>query len=221
MTRRLDGLIVMSLPLSDDVVQRLIDRDLPTVLVELERPGFSAVMIDNDAAGELVAGLLVERGHRRFGFLGEGGTKPHPHDRMLQSEARFLGFRAALERRGLTLPDTYARHVRHQLPDATDGAGQLLDLPEPPTAIFAHTDVLAGGVLKAARTRGLDVPRDLAVVGFDDSELAEHLALTSVRQPFEESGELAATLLLSQLRNANRALQHVRLKLTLVERATT
>jgi LacI family transcriptional regulator len=221
LARRLDGLIVMSLPLSEEVVQRLIDRDLPTVLVELERPGFSAVTIDNDAAGELVADMLTKRGHRRFAFLGEGGTKPHPHERMLQSEARFVGFRAALERRGLSLPEEYVRLVRHQLPDATKGAGQLLELHEPPTAIFAHTDVLASGVLHTARTRGLDVPRDVAVVGFDDSELAEHLGLTSIRQPFEESGELAASLLLSQLRDANRALQHVTLKLTVVERSTT
>ena len=221
LTRRLDGLIVMSLPLSDEVVQRLLDRDLPTVLVELERPGFSAVTIDNDAAGELVADLLTKRGHRRFAYLGEGGTKPHPHDRILQSEARFLGFRTALERRGLSLTDEYVRLVRHQLPLATEGAGRLLDLPEPPTAIFAHTDVLASGVLHAARRRRLDVPRDVAVVGFDDSDLAEHLGLTSVRQPFEESGELAATLLLGRLRDANRALQGVSLKLTLVERETT
>jgi len=221
LTRRLDGLIVMSLPLSDEVVQRLLDRDLPTVLVELERPGFSAVTIDNDAAGELVADLLTKRGHRRFAYLGEGGTKPHPHDRILQSEARFLGFRRALERRGLSLTDEYVRLVRHQLPLATEGAGRLLDLPEPPTAIFAHTDVLASGVLHAARRRRLDVPRDVAVVGFDDSDLAEHLGLTSVRQPFEESGELAATLLLGRLRDANRALQGVSLKLTLVERETT
>ena len=221
LTRRLDGLIVMSLPLSDEVVQRLLDRDLPTVLVELERPGFSAVTIGNDAAGELVADLLIKRGHRRFAYLGEGGTKPHPHDHILQSEARFLGFRTALERRGLSLPDEYVRLVRHQLPLATEGAGELLDLPEPPTAIFAHTDVLASGVLHAARRRRLEVPRDVAVVGFDDSDLAEHLGLTSVRQPFEESGELAATLLLGRLRDANRVLQSVSLKLTLVERETT
>jgi DNA-binding LacI/PurR family transcriptional regulator len=221
LTRRLDGLIVMSLPLSDEVVQRLVDRELPTVLVELERPGFSAVTIDNVAGGELVAKLLTKRGDGPFAYLGEGGTKPHPHDRMLQSEARFRGFRTALERRGLSLPEEYVRLVGHRLSDAAAGAGQLLDLPEPPSAIFAHTDVLASGVLHAARSRGIDVPRELAVVGFDDSDLAEHLGLTSVRQPFEESGELAATLLLNQLRDGSRALQHTTLKLTLVERETT
>jgi DNA-binding LacI/PurR family transcriptional regulator len=221
LTRRLDGLIVMSLPLSEEVVKRLIDRDLRTVLVELERPGFSAVSIDNLAGGELVAELLTSRGHHRLGFLGEGGTKPHPHDRMLQSEARFRGFQEALERRGLMLPDECVRLVRHQLPAATAAAGELFDLAEPPTAIFAHTDVLASGVLHAARERGIVVPDELAVVGFDDSDLAEHLGLTSVHQPFEESGELAATLLLNQLRNESRALQNITLKLSLVERTTT
>jgi LacI family transcriptional regulator len=220
-TRRLDGLIVMSLPLGDDVAERLLDGNLTTVLVELDRPGFSAVTIDDVAGSELVADHLVERGHMSFAFLGEGGTKPHPHNQILQSERRMLGFRAALERRGRSLDDEHVRLVRHNLGAATAAADELLDLPEPPTAIFAHDDVLASGVVRAARARSLSVPDDVAVVGFDDSELAEHLDLTSVRQPFEESGRLAAEILLSQLRNGDRSLQHVTLKLELIDRKTT
>jgi DNA-binding LacI/PurR family transcriptional regulator len=220
-TRRLDGLIVMSLPLGDDVAERLLDGNLTTVLVELDRPGFSAVTIDDLEGSELVADYLVARGHTRCAFLGEGGTKPHPHNQILQSERRMLGFRAALDRHDVTLEDVYVRLVRHNLEDATAAAGELLDLPDRPTAIFAHDDVLASGVLRAARGRSLAVPDAVAVVGFDDSELAEHLDLTSVRQPFEASGKLAAEILLSQLRDGDRSLQRVALKLELVERATT
>jgi LacI family transcriptional regulator len=111
--------------------------------------------------------------------------------------------------------------VRHDLDSATAGASQILAGGDPPTAIFAHDDVLAGGVLRAARAGGRRVPDDLAVVGFDDSELAEQLGLTSIRQPFEESGQVAAELLLGQLSDPGRSLQHVMLKLTLVERETT
>jgi LacI family transcriptional regulator len=221
LSRRLDGLIVMSLPLSEQVVERILDRHLTTVLVELERPGFSAVAIDNVVGSVLVADHLVARGHTRFAFIGERGTKPHPHDRILQSEARMLGFRSALERHGFELPDERTRVGRHDLATAKREALELLDLPEPPTAIFAHDDVLASGVLHAARERGLRVPEDLAVVGFDDSELAEHLGLTSVRQPFEESGRVAGEILLAQLRDPSRSLQQVTLKLSLVERTTT
>jgi DNA-binding LacI/PurR family transcriptional regulator len=221
LSRRLDGLVVMSLPLTDQVVERILDRHLTTVLVELERPGFSAVAIDDVAGSELVADLLVSRGHSSFGYIGEGGTKPHPHDQILQSEARMLGFRAALELRGFELPADRTRLVRHNLAAAEQGASELLDSADPPTAIFAHDDVLASGVLRAAHKRGLSVPRDLAIVGFDDSNLAEHLNLTSVRQPLEESGRVAIEILLAQLRDPTRSLQQVTLKLSLVERATT
>ena len=181
LSRRLDGLIVMSLPLSDQVTERLNDRHLTTVLVELERPGFSAVAIDNVAGGSMVAELLVRKAHTRFGFVGEGGTKPHPHDRVLQAEARMLGFRVALEQHGCQLPDAGVRLVGRDLHWATQAADDLLDAEERPTAIFAHDDLFASGVLRAARSRGIRVPEELAVVGFDDSELAEHLELTSVR----------------------------------------
>ena len=221
LSQRLDGLIVMSLPLSDQVTERLNDRHLTTVLVELERPGFSAVAIDNVAGGSMVAELLVGKAHTRFGFVGEGGTKPHPHDRVLQAEARMLGFRVALEQHGCELPDAGVRLVGRDLDWATQAAGDLLDAEDRPTAIFAHDDLFASGVLRAAHSRGIRVPEELAVVGFDDSELAEHLELTSVRQPFEESGQVAAEMLLAQLRDPKRSLQHVTLKLTLVERATT
>ncbi|HET6945561.1 MAG TPA: LacI family DNA-binding transcriptional regulator [Gaiellaceae bacterium] len=220
-SRRLDGLVVMSLPLSEQVVQRLQDSQLTTVLVELDRPGFSGVTIDDVAGSSIVADLLVARGHRRFAFIGEGGNRPYPHDRRLQSESRLLGFRAALEEHGYGLPSENVRLVTHDLPAAAAAATELLDLPDRPTAIFAHDDVLASGVLQAARERSLRVPDDLAVVGFDDSELAEHLGLTSVRQPFEESGRVATEILLAQLRDQSRALQHVTLKLALIERKTT
>ncbi len=221
LSRRLDGLIVMSLPLSTEIAERLLGRQLTTVLVELEQPGFSAVTIDDVAGSTMVADHLVERGHVSFGFLGEGGTKPHPHNQILQSETRMLGFRAALEHHGYRLPDERIRLVRHTLEDAAAAAATLLDAPEPPTAVFAHDDVLASGVLRAARRRGLRVPDDLAVVGFDDSELAEHLDLTSVRQPFEESGQVATEILLAQLRDHTRSLRHVKLELALIQRSTT
>jgi LacI family transcriptional regulator len=113
------------------------------------------------------------------------------------------------------------RFVGRDLASAVHAAADLLDAAERPTAIFAHDDLFASGVLRAARSRGIQIPDELAIVGFDDSEIAEHLELTSVRQPFEESGQVAAEMLLAQLRNPTRSLQQVTLKLTLVERATT
>jgi LacI family transcriptional regulator len=218
LTQRLDGMIVMSLPFSDEVGQRLIDQRVTTVLVEVERPGFSSVTIDDAAGGRMVAELLVARGHERFGFIGEAQRS---HRYVLQSEARLAGFRDGLGRHGHKLAKTNIRQVEHTLEAGAAAAEELLGLAEPPTAIFAHDDVLASGILKTAASRGVRVPEDLAVVGFDDSDIAEHLGLTSVRQPLEESGELAAEMLLAQLANPSRSIQHVTLTLSLVERGTT
>src|SRR5262249_11345841 len=212
LTGRVDGLIVMSLPFGDDVARRLAEQRLPTVLVDTTRAGFSSVTVDDAAAGRLVAELLVRHGHARFGFLGHA---QRTHDYRSQSEARLDGFRAALPSR------PRIRLVDHTFEAARAGAHALLRASQRPTAIFAHDDLLAGGVLGAARDLGLGVPTELAVVGFDDAEIAEPLGLTSVRQPLEESGEIATRLLLDQLNDSRRSAQHTTLALTLIERDST
>jgi len=219
LTRRLDGLIVMSVPFGDEIAQRLDEQQMPTVLVELERPGFSSVTIDDVAGGRMAADLLASRGHERFAFLGEAHHHAHPF--VLQSEARLAGFRDGLAAHGLELPDAHIRRVNHTLDAARAAAAELLELTPPPTAIFAHDDFLASAVLQVAHHHGVLIPGERAVIGFDDGELAEHLELTSIRQPLEESGQLAAETLLAQLANPARSLQHISLKLTLVERKTT
>jgi DNA-binding LacI/PurR family transcriptional regulator len=211
LTRRVDGLIVMSLPFSDDVAQRLIDQAVPMVLIELGHPGFSSITIDDEAGGRMVAELFAGQGHERFGYLGHAQT----HDYLSQSQLRLQGFLQGLP----SLPEI--RLVRHTFTAAHAGALRMLTGPERPTAIFAHDDILASGVLKAARELGLAVPGDLAVAGFDDSPLAEPLGLTSVRQPLEESGQIAAETLVAQLSNPDASARNVTLALTLIEREST
>ena len=119
------------------------------------------------------------------------------------------------------LPGEYVALAPHSRENARLSAHRLLDLPEPPTAIFAASDNQAMGVLKAARERGLSVPRELAVIGFDDVDIADFIGLTTIRQPLEESGRVAVDLLLSRVANPARPAQRVRLPLTLMERETT
>lgn len=218
LTRRLDGLLVMALPLDDDLAAGLIRRRLPTVLVESVRPGFSTVVIDDVAGGRMVADHLVARGHRRLAFVGE---RQQSHAYVSQSESRLRGFREGLAAAGVDLPADQVRLVRHSADAAGAAAGELLDRLDPPTAVFAHDDLLAAGVWRAATGRGLAVPADLAVVGFDDSDLAEHLGLSTVRQPLEESGQVAAELLLARLRDPAATTRDVALALTLVPRASS
>ena len=97
----------------------------------------------------------------------------------------------------------------------------LLSLPTPPTAIFAASDIQALSVMKVARQLNIKIPDDLAIVGFDDIDVAEHVDLTTICQHLDESGRLAAEILLSRIGESNRPLQHINLPLKLVERLTS
>ena len=129
-------------------------------------------------------------------------------------------FRQRLTELGIPLPDEYVRLASYNLETARQVARELLSMPTPPTAIFSATDLQAIGVIMAARQLGLKVPGDLAVMGFDDLDMAEVMELTTIRQPLDESGRVAVELLLGRLDNPDRSLQHVHLPLTVVERNT-
>ncbi len=216
-TGRLDGLIVVSLPLDAAVADRLTGLGLPTVLVDVRHPGLDSVHTDDAAGGRLVAGHLLERGHRRFAFLGEAQAS----DRYVSpTQSRLEGYRSALAEAGHELADRDMRLVRHRSRDAFAAAGKLLNRPDRPTAVFAADDILAAGVLRAARDLGLAVPADVAVAGFDDGEPAEVIGLTTVRQPLEESGRAAMERLIQQL-DRRTAPRDVSLGLELIARTTT
>lgn len=217
LTTKLDGLVVMALPLEDSIAQRILRQNLTTVLVEVRRPGFSSVTVDDADGGRLAAEHFLSRGHTRLGFVGERKRTPHV---VLPAEARLTAYRETLAAAGHPLSDRDTTAIPHDLDAACAAAHELLDQPDRPTAIFCHDDVLAGGVLKAARQRGLQVPKDLAVIGFDDVDIAAHLGLTTIRQPLEESGEIAAQTLLAQLTSPGRSIQHITLPVSLVERET-
>lgn len=217
-SRRLDGLIVMSLPFDNAVTQRLLEHKLETVLVEFGGQAFSSVEIDDVAGGRMAAEYLWAAGHRRLAFVGE---REISNFIVKQCAQRLEGFRTALEATGFILTEPY---ISLGLPGVEETKQQtfgLLDLPEPPTAIFAHSDLQAVGVLKAARERGLSIPEDLAIVGFDDLDIADYLGLTTIRQPLIESGKVAARLLLTRLADPAASVQRVTLPLTVVERETT
>ena len=134
---------------------------------------------------------LLELGHRRIGFIvGDLGY--------MSSQRRLDGFSDALKEAGVRLPPEYICFGLFDFASGVEQAERLLALPEPPTAIFASNDDMAAGVLATAHRRGILVPEDLAVVGFDDASFASIVwpALTTVRQPVRLLAEAAADLLL-------------------------
>ncbi len=98
---------------------------------------------------------------------------------------------------------------------------ELLDLPHPPRAIFALSDLMAIGALRAARQRGIPVPEKLAVLGFDDIDAAGYMGLSTVSQSLQESGRVAARLLIDRIGSENRPLPRIHIEVRLVARDTT
>lgn len=213
----LDGLIVMSLPVDAAAAGRLVHHSLETVLIEHNQPDFCSVEINDFQGGHMAAQYLISKGHQRIAFFGD----IDPPDYAIRPVVtRFDGFRAALAEAGLELPAEYVCSSWYDQEHSWQGARRLLSLPRPPTAIFAAADIQAIAIMKVARELGLHIPKDLAVMGFDDLDMADYVGLTTIRQPLDDSGRIAAELLLGRLADPNRHVQHVQLPLTLIERET-
>jgi DNA-binding LacI/PurR family transcriptional regulator len=217
-TQRVDGLIVMSLRVNEHIVERLLQQGLPTVLVETTHPALSSVLIENESGGRLAAHYLLQRGYRQLAFV--GGDSEIPGYTLHTSELRLAGYRRHLHEAGITLPEAYVRITHNSQEYARQETHVLLGLPEPPKAIFAASDFLAMGVLKAVRERGLRTPQDVAVIGFDDLDIADYIGLTTIRQSLDEAGRVAVELLLARLAEPMRPVQHVRFDLQVIARET-
>jgi DNA-binding LacI/PurR family transcriptional regulator len=215
---RVDGLLVVSVPLADDEVSRLRRDALPAVLVDVAHPALSRVTIDDVAGGRIAAEHLIQRGHTRIGFVGDLPDNPLG---FTSSEYRLAGYRDALTAAGLAMDERLIRRGVHGRETARALAGELLAGPEPPSAVFAASDTQAIGVLEAAAAAGLEVPGELAVVGFDDVELAGILGLTTVRQPLAQIGCDAMELLLAELGDGPGDPVEIVHPLSLIERRTT
>jgi LacI family transcriptional regulator len=217
LTGNLDGLIIMSLAINEAQAQHLIHNHLETVLIEYPQTGFSTVEIDDIHGGKMAAEYLAQKGHRRIAFVGDTNLPEYAIHPISQ---RLLGFRQKLHELGIPLPDDYVRLATYSLEQARQVAAELLNLSVPPTAIFAATDLQAMGVIMVARQMGLNIPADLAVMGFDNLDMAELMELTTVQQPLDESGRVAVKLLLERITSPTHSLQHVQLPLTIIERKT-
>ena len=197
---RVDGLLIMSLRPSDDEVARLQRERLPVVLVDVAHPDLPRVVIDDVLGGEMATEHLLAKGHRRIGFVGDAptpfgftSTRAAPPRDARGAAPRRDRPAAALEKRG-----------PHGREEASELAERLLAMEDPPTAIFAASDVQAMGVLQAAAALARACPRTSRSIGFDDVEVARFAApaLTTVRQPLRETGARGVELLLSAIEGA-------------------
>ncbi len=216
-THNLDGLIVLSLQFDNEHAERLVGHGLQTVLVEYPHKILNSVEIDDIAGGRLAADFLVRKGHKNVGFVGDTTI---PEFGIHPITLRLTGLRQRLSESGLTLPEENVLLAPYDMDVTRQKAMRFLKKVNRPTAIFAATDLQAVAVLRAAREIGLRVPQDLAVIGFDNLDLAEYIGLTTISQHLDESGQVAVELLLTRISDPDRPVQHIQLPLTIIERET-
>ncbi len=214
----LDGLILISVCIDESVKQRLIRHHVETVLIEFPIHEFNSVAVDDLEGGRMAAQALINKGHQRLAFITE---KDFPRYGFNPINSRLAGFIEVLEKNHIPFTESQVWATPHDVDATRLFALEQLKCPNQPTAIFASTDLRAIGVLKATQQLGMRVPDDLAILGFDDLDIAEYIGLSTIRQPLDESGRIAVELLFSQRLDPNRPVQHIQLPLTLVERETT
>jgi DNA-binding LacI/PurR family transcriptional regulator len=219
---RADGVIVVSVPLAKHHLAAFRRGSIPIVTVDTTAPGVPQTIIDDVAGGRLATAHLLDLGHRRIGFVGdETGGQAAKELGFTSSRGRLRGYRRQLTDARIGFDPGLVRLGRHGPAVAAGLAGELLGLPDPPTAIFAASDAQAMGVLRAAERHGFAVPARLSVIGFDDIESAALLDLSTVRQPLEHSGAEGARRLCALLTGARVRPLRQKLPLRVVKRASS
>ncbi|GII27187.1 LacI family DNA-binding transcriptional regulator [Planotetraspora mira] len=197
----------------------LLRAHLPVVVIDpmnVPASPVTSVGSTNFAGGMSATQHLLALGHRRIAYLGGPVTAA-------SNQARMHGYRAAMETAGVPVPAEYVRTAGFCYPHGIQEGTTLLDLPTPPTAVFAASDENALGVIQVARARGLRIAEDLSVVGFDDTQIATMTAppLTTVRQPLREMGAVALHTALRLAAGEKIESRHIELATELVVRGSS
>lgn len=219
--RGLDGLILLSIPVDEEQIEKILVHDVQVTFVEYETALANCVVIDDERGGYLAGEHLLSTGHQKFGVVGEWTTFDYS---VFPNDKRRDGYVRALDEAGFSLDPRFV----YDVPCNVNAAYEMFcdvfrsskNRAEIPDAIFALSDVQAIGICRAAHESGIRIPEDLAVIGFDDIEFAEYFGLTTIRQHLDQSGKLAVDLLKGRFKDRSRVLQKVNLPVEVVIRQT-
>ncbi|YCA45546.1 LacI family transcriptional regulator [Bacillus sp. JZ8] len=193
-SQRVDGLVVASAFRSTVLLQETIDRGIPSVLIASEIPQLSinTVTVDDYKGGYLATSHLLDLGHKDIAIISEN---------VRSNEPRLAAYKDSMREAGIDVKPEYIMKTEATIQKGYECAKKLLLLDEKPTAIFACNDLLAAGVIQAAKELELDLPRELSVVGFDNTVLSTTTApmLTTVSQPIKQMGAKVVDLLRQEM----------------------
>ncbi len=216
--RQVDGLLLATARRSDPAIEALAASGFPFVLVNRHTDPIpaNAVVPDDFAGATAAVEHLLALGHRRIAHIAGA-------DEMSTGHARRMGYEATLKRHGLPLDGLLLAEGSYRESGGYSAMRQLLELPQPPTSVFAVNDLAAAGALRATQEAGLQVPRDVSIVGFNDLSAAITTArsLTTIRLPLHAMGVASAERLLAQLGGESIAPEPIIIPVELVTREST
>lgn len=212
--KTVDGAVFLGTRLDADTINQLKDRyNIALCCERVEGSNILTVTVDDQKAGFDAAEALIKAGHKRIGLISADKLAPSSIDRE-------KGYRQALEKYGIEIDESLIFHGSYEYSDGTRGFNKLLDLPDPPTAIFCISDLLAIASVKAAEARGLTAGKDIDIMGFDNSFVARVYApgITTIAQPGYDMGyRVMKSLLDNMLNNAGHS-GHVIMAHSLIKR---
>lgn len=215
---RVDGLLIMSLGVTNQDLEQFSKANTPVVLIDSDHPHAHRVIVDHIHGGEMATNYLIELGHKKIAFVSDYLENPFKFTATID---RFEGYKSAMKAAGLSIYPDYIQHGDHGREVARRLGEKLIQLLNPPTAVFAANDTQAIGVLEAARKLGRMVPESLSIMGYNDIRDADYLNITTIKQPLFESGVKSVELLLEMIETPNQKPQEIKLDLELVVRSST
>ncbi|MDW8319765.1 MAG: LacI family DNA-binding transcriptional regulator [Armatimonadota bacterium] len=216
---RLEGLIILAPYKDEPLLKELCSADVPVAVVgshQVFGEKMVAVDADNEMGGYLATKHLIEQGHRRIAHLHGALNIPNACDRL-------RGYHRAMQEAGLPILPELVRESGFLEQGSYEITRELLQLPEPPTAVFAANDVSAVGVLRAVKDAGLHVPEDVAIIGYDGTPFTQltEPPLSTVEQPASEMGRVAARLLIEVIDGYTPSERVVKLPVRLAARSSS
>lgn len=213
-----DGLLFVDIYGCEDLVDDAFNQNIPCVVLNhyMEELPVNCVAVDNRMAAERVVDYFNRLGHKDIAAI-TGDLK------VQAGLQRFDGFVQAMKARNLPIRDAYVRFTDFGLPSARAASEALLSLPDRPTAIFVASDEMALETINVALAKGIRVPEELSIIGFDDNPIAAHgrVPLTTIKQPLDEMGKMALDILLQQISGKRHSPAKILLPTELIERSST
>ena len=216
--RKINGLLMVSLPITEEEFKELQIAKIPLVLLDGEHEHANSIYIDNVMGAYKAVKHLISLGHKRIALI--NGTV----DEQFYSptaKKRLKGYKQALRDHDIEYDKELVTVGDWHKFGGYEAAEHLLSLHNPPTAFFCASDIMALGAMEKIRKRGMTIPDDIAVMGYDDLEFAQYTGLSTMRQPLDILGEMGAKILLGAISENRYRKQNIRMEPELIVRSTT